>query len=99
MTTRRDSSTPIGVAASLTATPVVPVTVQPPSVASVIDPAERMPAGLTAVTNYMWIHWVQRWSPAERERFLTVVEREFPDVTADAIHHMQRVDRRREGAV
>lgn len=44
---------------------------------------------LAEINGYILIHWAERWSLAERTHFLDVIEREFPEVAADVIDHMQ----------
>lgn len=81
-------------AASTAALPVLTVTAQPPRLVSVVDTDDPVPYGLAAVKGFMWIHWADHWTPSERTHFLTVIEREFPDLANDVIVHMQGVAKR-----
>lgn len=65
--------------------------------APLVNPAESDPYGRTAIIQILRIHWYERWSPVERERFLSIIESEFSAVTTDVIDHLQWAaqDRRR----
>ncbi len=87
--TRRDLFKRIGAAAVVAAIPAVAVASPAPTLASVFDLTNPTPAILASVNGFTLIHWAERWSLAERARFLDVIEREFPAIAADVIGHME----------
>lgn len=98
--TRRDLFRRTGAtiaAASIAALPAVPVAAQTPRLASLIDVDDDVPYGLAVISGETYCLWAKTWSRDERERFLMVIEREFPNLTADVIDHLEFYARR-EGA-
>lgn len=75
--------------ASVAALPALPVADQPGRLAALIDTSEQVSHGIGTINGMTFIHWAERWSPDEREHYLTVMAREFPDMTADVIDHLE----------
>jgi len=67
-------------ALSVTALPIAPVAGRPPGLASVID-TTKLDRDLFGLTVQLWEHW-HEWPPSTRAQFLTVLDREFPDLSA-----------------
>lgn len=87
---RRAAAATVMVAAA--ALPAMPVVAQTPGLASVIDTTDSMASGIGAIHVELCYHW-HRWPQVTRERFLSVIDEQFPDLSAAAISLIERVER------
>ncbi len=65
------------------------VAAKAPALASLIDTSENGPYGLSAISGTVWIHWYKHWTRDQREHYLAVIEREFPEFTAEIVEHLE----------
>lgn len=93
--TRRNLFKLGALATVIVALSAIPTTAPQPGLASVIDPTGPG-LDLAALNVQLWKHW-RVWPAGRRLHFLTMIDREFPDLSAATVTLIERRNARLGG--